>query len=160
VLSLRARRRHRSRDPAFRVARSAAAACALSSRLMNRNDFIDQIAARTQRSRTEAEDAINAALAVIADALAKGEKVDLRGFGSFQVSDKNERQGRNPKTGESLTIPAKRVAVFKPSKELADRVNATSAAGDKATELSAVESTPTAQPSEGSAKVHGDKINT
>ena len=133
---------------------------------MNRNDFIDQIAARTQRSRTEAEDAINAALAVIADALAKGEKVDLRGFGSFQVSGKNERQGRNPRTGQSLTIPAKRVAVFKPSKELADRVNATSAPVDEATELATAESTPTAQssedsqPSEGSAKVHGDKINT
>jgi nucleoid DNA-binding protein len=102
---------------------------------MNRTDFIDQIAARTQRSRTEVEDVINAALAVIADALANGDKVDLRGFGSFQVSGKNERQGRNPRTGESLTIAAKRVAVFKPSKELAERVNATSGPVDEATEI-------------------------
>jgi DNA-binding protein HU-beta len=125
---------------------------------MNRNDFIDQIAARTQRSKTEAEDVINAALAVIAEALANGEKVDLRGFGSFQVSGKKERQGRNPRTGESMTIPAKSVAVFKPGKELADRVNATSAPGDESTEPAAAESMPVAQPSEGPAKLHGDKI--
>ena len=124
---------------------------------MNRTDFIDQIAARTQRSRTEAEDVINAALAVFADALANGDKVDLRGLGSFQVSRKNERQGRNPRTGESLTIPAKRVAAFKPNKELADRVNATSGTVEEATEIVTPESTPAAQPSEGSTKVQGAK---
>ena len=68
---------------------------------MTRNDCMDQIVARTQRSKAEAEHLIAAALAVIADALARGEKVDLRGFGSFQVSGKKERQGRNPRTGES-----------------------------------------------------------
>jgi DNA-binding protein HU-beta len=124
---------------------------------MNRNAFIDQIAARAQSSKTEVEHIIDAALALIADTLANGETVDLRGFGSFQVSAKKERQGRNPKTGESLTIPAKKVALFKPSKELAQRVNGTSAS-DQAS--APEEDGPVAQLSEGSAKVHGDKINT
>jgi DNA-binding protein HU-beta len=123
---------------------------------MNRNAFIDQIAARAQSSKTEVEHIIDAALALIADTLANGETVDLRGFGSFQVSAKKERQGRNPKTGESLTIPAKKVALFKPSKELAQRVNGTSVS-DQAS--APEEDGPVAQLSEGSAKVHGDKIN-
>jgi len=123
---------------------------------MNRSAFIDQIAARAQRSKTEAEHIINAALALIADTLANGETVDLRGFGSFQVSAKKERQGRNPKTGDSLTIPAKKVALFKPSKELAQCVNGTSAS-DQANPPE--EDGPLAQLSEGSAKVHGDKFN-
>ena len=124
---------------------------------MNRNAFIDQIAARAQSSKTEVEHIIDAALALIADTLANGETVDLRGFGSFQVSAKKERQGRNPKTGESLTIPAKKVALFKPSKELAQRVNGTSVS-DQAS--APEEDGPVAQLSEGCAKVHGDKINT
>jgi DNA-binding protein HU-beta len=123
---------------------------------MNRNAFIDQIAARAQSSKTEVEHIIDAALALIADTLANGETVDLRGFGSFQVSAKKERQGRNPKTGESLTIPAKKVALFKPSKELAQRVNGTSAP-DQAS--APEEDGPVAQLGEGSAKVHGDKFN-
>jgi DNA-binding protein HU-beta len=123
---------------------------------MNRNAFIDQIAARAQSSKTEVEHIIDAALALIADTLANGETVDLRGFGSFQVSAKKERQGRNPKTGESLTIPAKKVALFKPSKELAQRVNGTSVS-DQAS--APEEDGPVAQLSEGSAKVHGDKFN-
>ena len=125
---------------------------------MNRNAFIDQIAARAQSSKTEVEHIINAALALIADALANGETIELRGFGSFQVSAKRrkERQGRNPKTGESLTISAKKVALFKPSKELAQRVNGTSVS-DQAS--APEEDGPVAQLSEGSAKVHGDKFN-
>jgi nucleoid DNA-binding protein len=97
--------------------------------------------------------------AVIAEALSNGGKVDLRGFGSFQVSGKKERQGRNPRTGKSMTIPAKSVAVLKPSKELSDRVNATSAP-DQASEAASEEDAPVAQLSEGSAKVHRDKIKT
>ena len=97
---------------------------------------------------------VDTVLASITEALVKGEKVDLRGFGSFQVSGKKERQGRNPRTGEAMTIAARNVAVFKPSKELSARLNRDSKgeAGDDAT-------TETAQPSYGSAKVHGDKID-
>ena len=99
---------------------------------------------------------VDTVLTTITDALAKGDKVDLRGFGSFQVSAKKERQGRNPRTGEGMTIPARNVAVFKPSKELSTRVNGTPVDGQTTGELPA--DTP-AQPSQGSAKLHGDKID-
>jgi DNA-binding protein HU-beta len=90
---------------------------------MNRNDLIDELAESSERSRIEAEQVLDAVLTHIAAALERGEKVDIRGFGAFQVIEKKERQGRNPKTGETLTIAAKKVASFKPSKDLAERVN-------------------------------------
>jgi DNA-binding protein HU-beta len=121
---------------------------------MTKANLIDQIAAGTERSKREAEEAVDAVLEAIADALGKGEKVDLRGFGSFQVSGKKERQGRNPKTGEALTIAARNVAVFKPSRELAERVNRTASSAGAASG-----SMPSAEPSDGSAKLHGDKID-
>jgi DNA-binding protein HU-beta len=124
---------------------------------MTRSNLIEQIAGSSGRTRKEAEEMIDAVLGHIAAALAKGEKVDLRGFGSFQVNAKNERQGRNPKTGEMLTIPARKVAVFKPGKELSLSVNEARAPGE---ETSASGSMPAAQLSPGSAKVHGDKLET
>ena len=92
---------------------------------MTKQNLVDQIADTAQSSKKEAEQLVEAVLSHIAEALRKGEKVDLRGFGSFQVSEKKERQGRNPRTGETMMIPAKKVAMFKPSKELAERVNQT-----------------------------------
>ena len=91
---------------------------------MNRNNLIDYVASKTDRTKKDAEQFVDAALTGIAEALEKGEKVDLRGFGAFQISAKKERQGRNPRTGETMTIAARKVCVFKPGKELADRVNA------------------------------------
>jgi integration host factor subunit beta len=117
---------------------------------MTKNTLIDQVSEATQSTKKDAELVVDVVLNSIADALAKGEKVDLRGFGSFQVAGKKERQGRNPRTGETMTIPARNVALFKPSKELAVRVNGTGQDTDS----------DVAQPSEGSTKVHGDKINT
>ena len=89
---------------------------------MNRNDLIDQLAESSKHGK-EAEQGLDAVLTHIAAALESGEKVDIRGFGTFQVTEKKERQGRNPKTGETLTIAAKRVASFKPGKDLAERIN-------------------------------------
>ncbi|MCV5434029.1 integration host factor subunit beta, partial [Escherichia coli] len=57
--------------------------------------------------------------------LNRGEKIELRGFGSFRVRERNSRKGRNPKTGTSVDIPAKRVAYFKPGKELKELINST-----------------------------------
>ena len=117
---------------------------------MTKNNLIDHVSEAMKGTKKDAEVVVDAVIESIAGALAKGEKVDLRGFGSFQVSGKKERQGRNPRTGEAMTIAARNVAVFKPSKELSLRVNG-----------SAQESADdSAQPSEGSMKVHGDKINT
>ena len=90
---------------------------------MTKNSLIDQVAEATEGTKKDAERVIEAVLTSITDALLKKEKVDLRGFGSFQVSDRKERQGRNPQTGETITIAPRSVAVFKPSKELAARLN-------------------------------------
>jgi integration host factor beta subunit len=99
---------------------------------MTKSDLIDHVAETTQSTKKEAERVIDAVLGQITEALAKGEKVDLRGFGSFRATAKKERQGRNPQTGNAMTIAAKTAAVFKPSKELADRVNRPPAATDEA----------------------------
>ncbi|MCV4797029.1 integration host factor subunit beta, partial [Escherichia coli] len=61
----------------------------------------------------------------ITESLNRGEKIELRGFGSFRVRERNSRKGRNPKTGTSVDIPAKRVAYFKPGKELKELINST-----------------------------------
>ena len=120
---------------------------------MTKASLIDDLSQRSERTKKEAEQIVDAVLDAIADALAKGEKVDLRGFGSFQVSGKKERQGRNPKTGEALTIAARNVAVFKPSRELAERVNGMGTSAASGGSMSS------AEPREESAKVHGDKID-
>jgi nucleoid DNA-binding protein len=99
---------------------------------MTKSNLIDHLAETTQSTRKEAEQVIDAVLGQITEALAKGEKVDLRGFSSFQANGRKERQGRNPKTGETITIPARTVAVFKPSKELAERINQPPAASNEA----------------------------
>jgi DNA-binding protein HU-beta len=93
---------------------------------MTKTNLIDHVAEATKGTKKETEQLIDAVLASITDALVKGEKIDLRGFGSFQVSGKKERQGRNPRTGETITIAARNVAVFKSSKELSGRLNGTS----------------------------------
>lgn len=118
---------------------------------MTKSNLVDQVAGSTGHSKKEAEQLVDAVLSHIAGSLAKGDKVDLRGFGSFQVSAKAERQGRNPKTGEAITIAARKVAVFKPAKELATKVNGAEGGPDDDDELSA-------EPSDASAKVHGDKL--
>jgi len=123
---------------------------------MTKNNLIDHIAEATQSAKKDTEQIIDAVLASITEALLKGEKVDLRGFGSFQVSVKKERQGRNPRTGETMTIAARKVAVFKPSKELSGRLNGTP---EESLKNSGVNTDTVAQPQQGSEKVHGDKID-
>ena len=84
--------------------------------------MIEQVAAKTELKKSEAEVAVDSVLALIAEALRSDERVDLRGFGSFVVKDRKERQGRNPRTGETITIAAKRDASFKPGKELTEKL--------------------------------------
>jgi integration host factor beta subunit len=126
---------------------------------MNKNTLIENIAEKTQLTKKDTEQVIDTILTGIADALAKGENVDVRGFGSFQVNGKKERQGRNPRTGEAITIAPRNVVVFKPSKELAGRVNGGAIIGDVPDGATSVDDIPAAQLSEGSAKVHGDKLD-
>ena len=92
---------------------------------MTKAELVERLAQATDRSRTDAEHILDAILNVLTQALENGNSVDLRGFGRFQVSEKKERQGRNPRTGETMTIAAKRVVMFKPSKDLAGNMNRT-----------------------------------
>ncbi len=95
---------------------------------MTKQQLIEKVAAKAESGRAEAEAAVDSVLELIAEALRSNERVDLRGFGSFVVKQRKERQGRNPRTGETITIAAKRDASFKPSKELTEKL----AQGEKA----------------------------
>lgn len=94
----------------------------LNSRWMTKQQLIEKVAAKTELKKSEVEVAVESVLALIAEALQASERVDLRGFGSFGVKERKERQGRNPRTGETITIAAKRDAGFKPSKELTEKL--------------------------------------
>jgi nucleoid DNA-binding protein len=89
---------------------------------MTKQQLIEKVAAKTELKKSEVEAAVDSVLDLIAEALRSNERVDLRGFGSFVVKDRKERQGRNPRTGETITIAAKRDASFKPSKELTEKM--------------------------------------
>ena len=95
---------------------------------MTKTQLIEQLVQTTGQSKADSERQLDAVLSTVTKALSEGERLDLRGFGVFQVRETKARQGRNPKTGEALTIAAKKVAVFKPSKELASRVGGSTAA--------------------------------
>jgi len=94
----------------------------LNSERMTKQQLIEKVAAKTELKKSEVEVAVDAVLAMIAEALQANERVDLRGFGSFVVKERKERQGRNPRTGETITIAAQRDASFKPGKDLAEKV--------------------------------------
>jgi len=89
---------------------------------MTKQQLIEKVAARTELKNSEVEVVVDSVLDMIAEALRSNERVDLRGFGSFVVKDRKERQGRNPRTGETITIAAKRDASFKPGKELKEKL--------------------------------------
>ena len=89
---------------------------------MNKAELISAVAANADVSKKEAEAVITAALDVITNALKEGEKVQLVGFGAFEVKARAERIGRNPKTKEEIKIPASKVPVFKPGKALKDAI--------------------------------------
>ena len=106
----------------IREAKHASPQKPLKSNKMTKQQLIEQVAAKTELKKSEAEAAVDSVLALIAEALRANERVDLRGFGSFVVKDKKARQGRNPRTGETITIPARRDASFRPGKELTEKL--------------------------------------
>ena len=89
---------------------------------MNKTDLIALTAERTGLTKKDTERVINAALEAISAAMADGDKVQLSGFGAFDVKDREARVGRNPHTKEAIEIPATKVPVFKPSKALRDLI--------------------------------------
>lgn len=89
---------------------------------MNKADIIDQVSAEAEITRAQAEEAVTSILDTIAGALQGGDKVTLVGFGSFSVSDRAERIGRNPQTGAEMTIPPSVAIKFSAGKELKETV--------------------------------------
>ncbi len=95
---------------------------------MKKADLVDAISGKVGVPKAQVQQMVDDVFDLIADGLSKGEKIDLRGFGTFSVRDSAARTGRNPQTGEAIQIPARRVPGFKPGKELKDKVNAAVAA--------------------------------
>lgn len=92
-------------------------------RVMNKNDLISAVAEKTDLSRTASEKAVSALFDSIQDALAKGDRVSLVGFGTFEVRQRGPRMGRNPQTGATITIPSTRVPAFRAGKVLKDSIS-------------------------------------
>ena len=91
---------------------------------MNKTEFIAAIAEKAELSKKDAEKALKAFTDVVEEELKKGEKIQLVGFGTFEVSERAAREGRNPQTGATMKIEACKVPKFKPGKALKDAVNA------------------------------------
>ena len=90
---------------------------------MNKTQFVEAVAQKSGMNKREAEAAVNAMTAVIAETLKAGDKVQLIGFGTFEVKTRAERNGRNPKTGETITIAASKHPSFSAGKALKDSIN-------------------------------------
>ncbi|SPF54185.1 HU, DNA-binding transcriptional regulator, alpha subunit [Candidatus Desulfosporosinus infrequens] len=89
---------------------------------MNKAELVSAVAEKADMSKKDAEKAVNAVFKVIEESLAQSEKVQLVGFGTFEVKDRAERTGRNPQTKEAILIPAAKVPGFKAGKALKDAV--------------------------------------
>ena len=91
---------------------------------MNKGELVDAIAAKANVTKRDADAILTAALESIMEAVARGEKVTLVGFGTFEPRDRQSREGRNPQTGEAMTIPATRVPAFSAGKQFKESVTA------------------------------------
>ena len=90
---------------------------------MNKGDLVEKIAKECALTKAAAEQVCNSILGTITKAVAKGDKVTLIGFGTFSVTKRAAREGRNPQTGKTIQIPAKKIVKFKAGSKLADAVN-------------------------------------
>ena len=91
---------------------------------MTKVDLIDEVSSVVEMTRKDSEVIVEAIFDSVVKALRGGDKIEIRGFGSFRTRQRQSRIGRNPKTGTRVEVPAKRIPYFKPSKELKDLVNA------------------------------------
>jgi integration host factor subunit beta len=90
---------------------------------MTKAELVEEVAAQADLTKKDAEIIVQTVLDSITDSLQKGEKIELRGFGSFRIRSRSSRQGRNPKTGSGVSVPAKKVPYFKPGKDIKDLIN-------------------------------------
>lgn len=91
---------------------------------MTKADLIDEVSRAVEMSRKDSELMVETIFESVVNALRASDKIEIRGFGSFRTRQRQSRVGRNPKTGERVEVPPKKVPYFKPSKELKDLVNA------------------------------------
>lgn len=90
---------------------------------MTKADLVNHVVALGDLTRRDGETIVDLLFSSITEALKADDKVEVRGFGSFRTRKRNSRTGRNPKTGVSVAVPAKRIPYFKPSKDMRDQVN-------------------------------------
>jgi integration host factor subunit beta len=95
---------------------------------MTKADLIEDVARAVEMSRKDSETIVETIFESIVKSLRSGDKIEIRGFGSFRTRQRDARVGRNPKTGARVEVPAKKIPYFKPSKDLKDLVNNTAAA--------------------------------
>ncbi|MDE2665768.1 MAG: integration host factor subunit beta [Acidobacteriota bacterium] len=98
----------------------------LQGATMTKADLVDEVSRATDLSRKDSEVIVEALFDSVVKALKNSDKLEVRGFGSFRIRKRKARQGRNPKTGEKVDVPEKKVPYFKPSKELKDLINLSS----------------------------------
>lgn len=89
---------------------------------MNKTELVSAIAEKAEMTKKDAEKALNALVEVVKETLGRGDRIALVGFGTFEVRERKERRGRNPRTGEEMVIPGGKTAAFRPGKELQDSV--------------------------------------
>lgn len=90
---------------------------------MTKAELVEDVARAAELTKKDAERLVEIVFESIIETLNQGEKIELRGFGSFRVRERGARRGRNPKTGDPVDIPAKRVPYFKPGKEMKELIN-------------------------------------
>ena len=91
--------------------------------VMTKAELVDEVAQTVQLTKKQAEAIVNIVFDSIVNSLRAGEKIELRGFGSFRLRSRKSRTGRNPKTGEKVDVPSKKIPYFKPGKELKELIN-------------------------------------
>jgi integration host factor subunit beta len=117
---------------------------------MTKAELVEDVARAAELTKKDAERLVEIVFESIIETLNQGEKIELRGFGSFRVRERGARRGRNPKTGDPVDIPAKRVPYFKPGKEMKELINEESPAGASSSNTT---STPT-DAGDGNAPTH------
>jgi integration host factor subunit beta len=113
--------------------------------VMTKAELVDEVARVVQLTKKQAETIVNIVFDSIVDSLRSGQKIELRGFGSFRLRNRKSRTGRNPKTGEKVEVPSKKIPYFKPGKELKELINKAIEAGILVPELESPEESAVAE---------------
>jgi len=113
--------------------------------VMTKAELVDEVARVVQLTKKQAETIVNIVFDSIVDSLRSGQKIELRGFGSFRLRNRKSRTGRNPKTGEKVEVPSKKIPYFKPGKELKELINKALADGTLVPEVETAEEAAAAE---------------